>query len=87
MEVALELTVDEPLPGHFYWTIVQRGQAGEDDTVVDYAHGPMPSRSSATTAGMAALNRSNVRADCLPVVFDGQGSKPADTGPAPLGLQ
>jgi hypothetical protein len=79
--------VDEPLPGHFYWTIVEPGQAGEHDTVIDYARGPMPSRASATAAGMAALGRRNARADCLPERFDGEAGKYADTGPAPLGLQ
>lgn len=87
MKTDLELVVEETAPGHFYWTIVHPGQQGERSTVVDHAHGAMPSRSLATTAGLVALSRSNVRDDCLPVRFDSQGSQHADTGPAPLSLQ
>ena len=87
MNTDLELVVEETSPGHFYWTLVRPAQSGERSTVVDHAHGPVPSRSLATATGLAALRRGNVRADCLPAKFDSQGSKHADTGPAPLGFQ
>jgi hypothetical protein len=51
----LHLIVDQPSPGHHYWTIVYLGVHGEDPSVVDYARGPMPTRDSAMDAGMTAL--------------------------------
>jgi hypothetical protein len=51
----LELTVDQPIAGHFYWTIVWLGQAGDVPRVIDYSHGPMPTRGLATATGLAAL--------------------------------
>jgi hypothetical protein len=51
----LELTVDQPIAGHFYWTIVWLGQAGDVPRVIDYSRGPMPTRGSATATGLAAL--------------------------------
>ncbi|VTU45593.1 hypothetical protein SRS16P3_00465 (plasmid) [Variovorax sp. SRS16] len=55
MKNGLELTVDQPIAGHFYWTIVWLGQAGDTPRVVDYSRGPMPTRGSATATGLAAL--------------------------------
>jgi len=51
----LELTVDQPIAGHFYWTIVWLGQAGDVPRVIDYSRGPMPTRGAATATGLAAL--------------------------------
>jgi hypothetical protein len=51
----LQLIVDQPSTGHFYWTIVDLGGHGEEQSVVDYARGPLPTRSSAMVAGMTAL--------------------------------
>ena len=51
----LQLIVDQPSAGHFYWTIVDLGGRGEEHSVVDYARGPLPTRSSAMVAGMTAL--------------------------------
>ena len=45
----LALIVDEPMPGHFYWTVVWRTR------VIDYARGPMPTHESATSCGLAAI--------------------------------
>lgn len=53
----LEMTVDQPIAGHFYWTIVWLGQAGDVPRIVDYARGPMPTRGTATATGLAALLR------------------------------
>ena len=55
MHKDLEMTVDQPIAGHFYWTIVRLGQAGEVPRVVDYSRGPMPTRGVATATGLAAL--------------------------------
>jgi len=62
MKKNLELLVDEPIPGHYYWTIVIAGQSCDPPTVVDYARGPLPTHNSATAAGVAAL-RSHEAAD------------------------
>lgn len=51
----LELVVDEPIAGHFYWTIVSPGRLGELPRVIDYARGPLPTRSSALRIGASAL--------------------------------
>lgn len=51
----LQVIVDQPSMGHFYWTIVYLGVPGEMHSVVDYARGPLPTRSSAMEAGLAAL--------------------------------
>lgn len=51
----LELVVDEPIPGHFYWTILSPRGLGELPRVVDYARGPLPTCSSAQRIGATAL--------------------------------
>jgi hypothetical protein len=51
----LELVVDEPTTGHFYWTIISPGRLGELPRVVDYARGPLPTHSSALRIGASAL--------------------------------
>jgi hypothetical protein len=51
----LQLIVDQPSTGHFYWTIVDLGSRGDEYSVIDYARGPLPTRSSAMVAGMTAL--------------------------------
>jgi len=55
MNQDLQVIVDQPSAGHFYWTIVHLGKPGEMHSVVDYARGPLPTRDSATDAGMMAL--------------------------------
>jgi len=57
MDIDLELSIDQPTAGHFYWTIVCLGQAGDGPRVVDYSRGPMPTRGLATAAGLDALMR------------------------------
>lgn len=85
MDTGLELVIDEPIPGHFYWTIVWRGQAGDLPRLIDYARGPLPTRSSATRAGVAALDAlqygDRLEDDALADVELGWQ---ADTGPAAL---
>ncbi len=65
----LQMIVDQPSTGHFYWTIIDFGDRDEDPSVVDYARGPLPTRSSATVAGMTALvvhrRTNNLRSDQL----------------------
>lgn len=56
----LELIVDQPVPGHYYWTIVDLGQAGESHCVLDYAQGPLATRGAAMDAGFAVLRRHRV---------------------------
>jgi hypothetical protein len=55
MKHNLEMIVDQPMAGHFYWTIVEVGQAGEAHRVVAHAPGPLPTCSTATGAGLVAL--------------------------------
>jgi hypothetical protein len=55
MKKNLELIVDEPIPGHYYWTIVVAGQSCGTPTVIDYARGPLPTHNSATASGVAAM--------------------------------
>ncbi len=57
MNKNLELTIDQPIAGHFFWTIVWLGQAGDVPRIVDDSRGPMPTRGLATSAGLAALLR------------------------------
>jgi len=87
MNTGLELIVDEPVEGHFYWTIVWRGHAGDLPRVIDYALGPLPTRGAATRAGVAALGSlrdgDRFEADELQHVQLGWH---ADTGPAALQL-
>ena len=55
MHKELELIVDEPIAGHYYWTIARPGRPGELPFVVDYAQGPMPTRRLASRLGLTAL--------------------------------
>ena len=57
MNTAIELIVDEPADGHFYWILRSREEGDEKPAVVDAAEGPMPSYSAAMMAGIAALQR------------------------------
>ena len=57
MKAAVEIVVDEPIEGHFYWTLVKQDEHGRFCVVVDYARGPFPTRSMAANAGTAALRR------------------------------
>ena len=78
MNNGLELLIDEPIDGHYYWTIVWRGQAGELPRVLDYARGPMSSRQAATEMGAEAVRRqqnpeSKPHASLPPAPVDTQG--------------
>jgi hypothetical protein len=53
----IELMVDEPIPGHFYWMLLKEECPEEHPKAVDYAEGPLPSYSAAMMAGIAALQR------------------------------
>jgi len=57
----IELMVDEPIPGHYYWMLLKEERADQYPRAVDYAQGPLPSYSAAMMAGIAALQR---RAEC-----------------------
>jgi len=50
----IEVMVDEPIAGHFYWLLV-REDGERHPTVEAYAQGPLPSHSAAMMAGIAAL--------------------------------
>jgi hypothetical protein len=56
MQEKLELIVDEPIVGHFFWTVIRPGRSGEQPRVIDYARGPLPSRNVAADAGAAAMH-------------------------------
>jgi hypothetical protein len=53
----IELVVDEPVAGHFYWVLVKAADSDGQPRPVEQASGPMPSRSLAMMAGIAALQR------------------------------
>jgi len=55
MPDAHELIIDEPIPGHFFWTLVKQTQAGEKALVIDFAMGPLPSKQAALDAGKACM--------------------------------
>jgi hypothetical protein len=71
--VNIELIVDEPITGHFYWVLLKEETADEYPKAVDYAQGPLPSYSAAMMAGIAALQR---RADAR---TPGEGEPPVVT--------
>lgn len=53
----VELVVDEPSPGHFYWLLLGQEVFGQPREVIDYGRGPLPSHRKATEAGVRALLR------------------------------
>lgn len=53
----IELMVDEPIPGHYYWMLLKEETPDHHPQAVDYAQGPLPSYSAAIMAGIAALQR------------------------------
>lgn len=53
----IELVVDEPIAGHFYWVLMKLDERDGHPKAIDHAPGPMPSRSLAMMAGIAALQR------------------------------
>ena len=53
----IELLVDEPIAGHFYWILTTPDVRDGHPTAIDQAPGPMPSRALAMMAGIAALQR------------------------------
>lgn len=67
MKYGLELMIDRPIPGHFYWTIA-RSEAGKPTEVVAHAHGPLPTETAATTQGLAALRALQADIGDVPVV-------------------
>lgn len=52
----IELLVDEPVAGYFYWVLI-KPEAGGHPVPVEQAPTPLPSRSLAMMAGIAALQR------------------------------
>ena len=53
----LEVHMDQPVPGHYYWMVVDLGQTGESHRVLGYAAGPLATREAARAEGLRALNR------------------------------
>jgi hypothetical protein len=53
----IELLVDEPVEGHFYWILQKHDESGGTPTVIESAEGPMPSYGAAMMAGIEALQR------------------------------
>jgi len=85
MKNKLELIVDEPMAGLFYWTIVRPGQPDELDAIVDYACGALPTHSLATDAGRAALRwHRDVGVDRHEAPEVGRASAYAETVPGHL---
>jgi hypothetical protein len=55
VEIPYELVIDEPIKGHFYWVISMGEAPGRARSVVDFAHGPLPTYQAASDAGSTAL--------------------------------
>ncbi|MGR4871922.1 hypothetical protein ACIPRI_24000 [Variovorax sp. LARHSF232] len=53
----IELMVDEPIPGHYYWMLLKEESPDQYPRAIAYAEGPLPSYSAAMMAGIAALQR------------------------------
>jgi hypothetical protein len=53
----LELIVDEPVAGHFYWSVLGREVFGEPRRVIDCAPGPYATHRQALDAGTVAIRR------------------------------
>ncbi|CAN7256045.1 hypothetical protein LJR290_001075 [Variovorax sp. LjRoot290] len=54
---AIELIVDEPVAGHFYWILQKHAELDGKPIAIESAQGPMPSYSAAMMAGIEALQR------------------------------
>ena len=70
---SIELVVEQPTDGHFYWVLRKSDRDGDGGTpvVVESADSPMPTYGTAMMAGIAALQRrADARAPgaCVPVV-------------------
>jgi hypothetical protein len=57
MRRGLELIVDEAIPGHFYWFVLDREVFGQPRRTIDHAPGPYPTHKQAIDAGTAAMRR------------------------------
>jgi hypothetical protein len=77
----LELVVDEPVVGHFYWMIVRPEHSGHAQMIIDYARGPMRSRQAASDAG-ARVFASYVEAENRPLPRGSGGAWEVVTMPA-----
>lgn len=55
MRRGLELIVDEPTPGHFYWSVLGREVFGEPRRAIDCAPEPYPTYRQAMDAGTVAM--------------------------------
>ena len=53
----MELVVDEPIAGHYYWLVLDCEVVGQPRAVIDHAPGPYPTHRQAADAGVAALLR------------------------------
>jgi len=53
----LELIVDEAVPGHFYWLVLDRETFGEPRRAIARAPGPYPTHRQAVAAGAAAIRQ------------------------------
>lgn len=87
MELEYELVVDEAVKGHFYWVISMRAAAGLTPSVIDFAHGPLPTYKAAADAGSTALRwHRQARTRSSPVLSRIRADWYADTVPAELPL-
>ncbi len=53
----MELVVNEPVPGNFYWSVLGREVFGEPRRTLDRAPMPFSSHHQAVTAGAIAMRR------------------------------
>jgi hypothetical protein len=86
MEDDLELTIDEPTDGHFYWVISTRTttKAGAP-SVIDFAKGPLPKHQAALDAGLVALRcHRSLKRDADAPYSEFRADWYADTVPAAL---
>ena len=87
MKKGVELIVDEPIPGNFYWTLAKHDDPDGVPLAVDYARGPIPTHGAAMEAGIAALRRHHdERIDAaMPATHAlRQATRYTDAGPATM---
>lgn len=85
MQDDLELVIDEPTKGHFYWVISTRATTTTAATVIDFGKGPLPTHMAAANAGASALRcHRSLKCDANAPYSEFRADWYADTVPAAL---
>lgn len=84
MSNAPRLIVDEPIPGHFCWTLVAQDESRGCARPIEWARGPLPDPETAMAAGMAALTRHHAAQVETDALLARMRLRQRDTGPATI---